>query len=153
MQFRRWPRAETSLPARYFRDGQPAGRGVITSLGAGGCFVRTLDSIPVGTEIWLEAVLGPDGEHLRTRAKVVNHDAKRKAVRVAGMGLEFVGLRPELTTTIARFARDHPGAVEVEPRGEITWPFGDDPSPIAFREALPLRLVEPGSKPREPRGE
>src|SRR4030042_1296306 len=80
-----------------------------STLSAGGCFIRTVDPLPINRRTELKFRLPETDEEIRTTAKVVwvnEYDLHRKKIALPGMGLAFELIDPEIQRRLDIFIKD-----------------------------------------------
>jgi len=105
---RRWERHKISLVITLHHDRTPLPLRVnATDISASGCYVETLSPFSIGTS--LNAVVSFGGDRLTTRTFVRTCDPQ------VGMGIEFVGLKPEEQLRFQQYLRAvNPWACSIE---------------------------------------
>jgi len=105
---RHYPRILLALPVDY-----AAAEGWMSNytstLSAGGCFIRTVDPLPINRRTELKFRLPETDEEIRTTAKVVwvnEYDLHRKKIALPGMGLAFELIDPEIQRRLDIFIKD-----------------------------------------------
>lgn len=68
-------------------------------LSAGGCFVNSLENLPIGSKIDIVFQVPGSGFYIEARGQV-------KQLRKGGMGIEFLAMEPEHKDEIKRFVKE-----------------------------------------------
>jgi c-di-GMP-binding flagellar brake protein YcgR len=68
-------------------------------ISAGGCFVNTLENLPIGSKIDIVFQVPGSSMYIEARGQV-------KQLRKGGMGIEFVALEPEQKDEIKHFVQE-----------------------------------------------
>ncbi|MGA2483794.1 MAG: PilZ domain-containing protein [Candidatus Acidiferrales bacterium] len=111
---RRWPRYAIMATARVIEPLSMAKvEGRCTDLGAGGCYVDSINSFPLGTKVRLSVWQG--NRRFESLACVVY------SLRGMGMGLVFTQMEPAERATIETWVRELSCGLESEPgHSELT---------------------------------
>jgi len=93
LEHRRFPRYSCRGTAEILQSGRHSGKGTVSKISRGGCYVETAQPLPLGTEVQLRLTVANTG--LFIGAKVVCTD-------VVGMGMEFRVVPPEQGNKLAQ---------------------------------------------------
>jgi c-di-GMP-binding flagellar brake protein YcgR len=101
IQRREWARVECIVPVKVLPIGEPGGGATVTSnVSGGGCLVRDIWDLPLGTDVRVELEVEPGGQPVRALGRVVRcTDTEYKGVR-------FDDLSREDEDRLIRFIRD-----------------------------------------------
>jgi hypothetical protein len=101
IQRREWARVDCIVPVKVLPISEPGGGATTTSnVSGGGCLVRDIWNLPLGTDVRVELVVEPGGPPVRALGRVVRAaDSEHKGVR-------FDDLAREDEDRLIRFIRD-----------------------------------------------
>jgi PilZ domain-containing protein len=101
IQRREWARVDCVVPVKVLPVGEPGGGATVTgNVSGGGCLVRDIWDLPLGTDVRVEIEVEPGGAPIRALGRVV------RAADTEHKGVRFDDLAREDEDRLIRFIRD-----------------------------------------------
>ena len=94
LEHRRFPRYSCRGTAEILQSGRHSGRGTVSKISRGGCYIETTQPMPRGTEVQLRLTIADTALYMG--AKVVATDP------LVGMRMDFIVLPPEQGTKLVQ---------------------------------------------------